>query len=226
MTGIRAFAQGGFAGVVFAVLLTAAVPGAKANFGGPADAGRACDDTIHSQCVAENFFHTISYLSSLDSRYVTAANYAAQLWHDGIPGQLTDMAVYYNVAYGTTNDLRISDGDFSDNGFYAWVRCASTLNSSGNLGLSRDGEPMNWCKPQLFYFNNWYTDRDYHTSDELKAIACHEIGHSMGLRHRSQTSGTGSCMRTNPTRDTNQSPQGPLLVPEVHDIDYHLNYEY
>ena len=227
METLRAFLAGILAGLLVAVQMLWGPQPVSANFGGPQDAGRACDATIQSQCVAEDWIHTINYSSTLDSRYVPSADYAGALWDNGITGHLTDMVLFWDVPYHANNDLRISDTSaYGNNGFYAWTRCISNPTATGDLGTSRDGEDMKWCKPQYFFWNNYYTDLGIHTTNELKAISCHEVGHSMGLRHRSQTSGTSSCMRSTPTQDSGVSPQGPLMQPEVHEIDYHLNYEY
>lgn len=135
------------------------------------------------------------------------------------------LALSLRVPYSATNDVRVSDGDFGQNGYYAWGRCANTPSDEGDNGTSADGKDLKWCKPQLIYFNDWYTDRNYHTANDLKAIACHEMGHTTGLRHKTQTGGTNSCMRPDPTFDGDVSPPGPLMAPNTHDLD-HLDFEY
>ena len=207
-------------GVVLALASQASLTIAT-NFGGPRETSRACDNTLLSQCVAEGWWHRISYGTSLDARYKTPMS-ATESIYSTLPGVL----VVVDVSIDNTDDARAGDGDYGQNNYYAWTRCSDAPVATGDNGTTRDGYDAKWCKPQLLIFNNWYTDRDYHTANELKALACHEVGHTLGLRHRSQTGGSSSCMRTNPTQDTSVSPPGPLLVPDSHDIQYHLEYEY
>lgn len=220
-TNGRHFVVGVVIGLLMMQLSVLVRPVAANNFGGPKDSGAYCNDAISSQCVAEDRWHYINYSSGLDAIYVSAMNYASSLYDIGISGYPSDMVVYWNVAYGSSNDVRAADTSAS-NGYYAWTRCSSTPNSTGDNGTSRDGFDLKWCKPQLVYFNTQYS----HSTDDLKAIACHELGHTMGLRHKGQTSGTTSCMRESPKYYANLTPPGPLMEPNGHDIDYHLNFEY
>jgi hypothetical protein len=215
----RAFALGAVLGLLVAGAAVAS-PAAANNFGGPKNTGSHCDDNFTtSQCVAPDWNQLVNLGSTLDSRYQTAMNYAEPLYDD-----VTGVIVTVGVAYATTNDVRVNDGDFGDNGYYAWTRCASTPNYTGDNGTSLDGYDLKWCMPDLVYFNNWYTDRNYHTTNEIKAIACHELGHTLGLRHKGQVD-TTSCMRNNPTFDAARNPTGPLMTPNSHDI-LHTTNEY
>ena len=218
--GMRSSAsRGAIMGAALAWIASGA-PAFADNFGGPKNsAPHGCNDSpAYSQCVAEDEYHQINFASSLDSAYVDAMYFNEGHFEDGLNGVLT----YFYMPYGSDNDVRVNDGDFGNNNHFAWTRCASTLIDSGDNGTSPDGYDMKWCKPQLIFFNDHYS----HGPNDLKAIACHELGHTLGLRHKGQSSGTTSCMRDDPTIDLDESPAGPLTLPNSHDIQYHLSYEF
>ena len=58
---------------------------------------------------------------------------------------------------------------------------------------------LTWCKPQLVWYNDAHSHR-YDTGLEVQAIACHELGHSLGLKHITSAldPNFASCMRDVP----------------------------
>lgn len=41
-----------------------------------------------------------------------------------------------------------------------------------------------WCRPQLLYLNTYYEHSEWETSGVIrKWLACHELGHLVGLQH-------------------------------------------
>jgi hypothetical protein len=220
MTKRGVFGLGTILGALFAVLgFAGGVAGG--NFGGPYSAGAACDSTLQSQCVAQNSTHTVLYISTLDTRYRTPMDLTPGLYNEDANG----LAIYLTTTFSDSNDVRVTDGDYDENGWYAWSRCVNSPAATGDNGTSADGEDLKWCKPQLIVFNDYYTDLSFHSANDLKALACHELGHTTGLRHKTQSGGTNSCMREDPTFDGDEAPAGPLMAPNGHDLD-HLDFEY
>ena len=173
------------------------------NFGGPLDAWKACDSNLSSQCVAENYTHRIYYDSSLTQPYRDAVNAIIPVY------DATDMSVA-TEAYGTTNDVRVSGGYWGQNGAWAWTACANAPTSKGTRPADGHNHGHNWCKPQIFRWNLDYS-ANYNTPDKRKAIACHEVGHTMGLRHSGDPA---SCMKDPPTLTT-----PPAMAPtSSHDV--------
>lgn len=56
---------------------------------------------------------------------------------------------------------------------------------------SRPVQGTKWCKAQEFVWNSAY-DYLINSDSNKQMVACHELGHTLGLRHRSQ--GVQSCM--------------------------------
>lgn len=208
----RRFVSGAMVGVLAASLCLFAQPTVATNWG-----GSQCDATMASQCVAQDRWHYINYASALSGSFRSYMDYAGHLYDFGPACCFTDMVVFWDVAYGVENDVRVADTTNTSTTAHAWTRCASTPNATGSHGAGED-----WCKPQLIFFNTAYS----HVPDDWKAIACHETGHTMGLRHKDQTSGTTSCMRTYPVLVSGLQPPGPLMEPNSHDVITHLNAEY
>lgn len=99
----------------------------------------------------------------------------------------------------------MTDYNYTVNWPIAWTDCPPASAEGGS-------HPNRWCQPSKIRFNG---DRRgyYDTSFERVAIACHEIGHTIGLRH---TSNTNSCMHAYPQTSN---------VISGHDVD-HINAAY
>jgi hypothetical protein len=82
-----------------------------------------------------------------------------------------DPDVYaFDFAYGMTNWVAVTTCD--DDAIYGGT------------------DPGRWCRPQDIQFNTSYAQ----TTTSRKAIACHELGHTLCLRHRN-SSEPASCMQ-------------------------------
>ena len=207
-------------GVSVAVLLTAGAQMAQAsNFGGPKDPSPAtCLTTneVNQQCVAENWLHEVNYHSSLVSIWVTALE-ATRVDYD----PPSDMTLFMDDVYGD-NDVRAANVTTTGTNLWGWTKCTSVPDDSGSLptAVPDYARGLNWCKPQYIYFNRAHEDI-YNTAAKRKAVACHELGHTMGLRHRDVAGATGlSCMKSTP-RDGSTW----YTVPTGHDINL-LNFWY
>lgn len=82
---------------------------------------------------------------------------------------------------------------------FAWTQCAPNAPIQGD-----DANHTGWCQPQQFLWQTHPNASDkVNTTAKRNYIGCHEVGHSVGLRHRSAT----TCMKTNPC-----APTGPGCV--------------
>jgi hypothetical protein len=207
-------------GVSAALLASAGVHSAQAdNFGGPKNsAPSVCNTTNyeHQQCVAENWLHEVNYNSGLVTIWRTALEDTRS---DYDPN--SDITLIMDDTYGD-NDVRAANVTDSGENFWAWTRCPSTPDDTGSLptAVPAYANGLYWCKPQLIYFNRAHEDI-YNTAAKRKAVACHELGHTMGLRHRDTAGATGlSCMRSTPRIGSTW-----YTVPTGHDLGL-LDYWY
>lgn len=82
-------------------------------------------------------------------------------------------------------DVKVQDNTYDRNGVIAWVNCPPEA-SEGGSGTSR------WCYGQDLRFNLSYSEW-YDSALERQFVSCHEFGHTVGLRH---TTDTGSCLNS------------------------------
>ena len=75
-------------------------------------------------------------------------------------------------------DLSVFDSNYGDNGLNGWNQCAGDTTGS---------HPNQVCSLGFVKINLFYDPPAAH-------IACHEMGHSIGLRH---TTNDGSCLKQN-----------------------------
>lgn len=213
---------GFLAGLIAVASMTSVAAPAAAlaqNWGGPKGTPpAACDGTIYSECVTANNTHSVQYDSTLTTAWRDAMNSTLATYDTN-----SVMTITRNAPYGNTNDVRAATVN-SASSYWGWTRCAATPNYAGSLA----GTPppyargMNWCMPQLIYFNDRWASTIYPDLARKTAVACHEAGHTMGLRHRG-TSPVG-CLRTPPI---NTAPNPDVWWPSPTSEEYgHLNEFY
>lgn len=83
-------------------------------------------------------------------------------------------------------DVRVWDSTYGFNGIWGWVDCPSTCAKSG-------AHPNKTGFRQELRFNLSYPNA-FDTLFERRYMACHEFGHTLGLRH---SGSTASCMYAN-----------------------------
>jgi hypothetical protein len=115
-----------------------------------------------------------------------------------------------NVFTSNSSDLRVYETD-SMFDVYAWGQCAVGATPGGS-----DAAHTRWCQPQNIYWNTRSAVASkVNTTAKYNYIGCHEVGHTVGLRHRSGTPST--CM-------INASP--PSSSSPVPSIDYNASADY
>lgn len=156
------------------------VTASATNFGSNTSSGgtgaHECDDSASSQCVANNSFHSI-YDFNLGATWTTAIA-------DAI-GKYDNMAPI-RVEWDADSDADVlaAQGTYGLNNMWGWTLCSGT---AVHMGV----DPDEWCRPQWLNLNLSYS----HDAGQKRAIACHEVGHTIGLRHSNESS--GSCMIKN-----------------------------
>jgi hypothetical protein len=84
-----------------------------------------------------------------------------------------------------TLDVLVTDFDYGANGAIGWVECIPGSSTSGS-------HPGLRCDRQKLRLNGSYANQ-FDTAQERESLSCHEIGHTVGLRHRNEEN---SCMST------------------------------
>lgn len=167
---------------VLMILWISVAPTNASNFGSNVASGGdpppPCDATPQSQCVADNGSHYV-YDFNLGSAWRAAIAYAINSVYNPHP----DVVVVWTTTI-TGADVYAYQANYGINGLWGWTECASSATYGGT-------DPDRWCRPQWLDLNNSYT----HTSSQKEAIACHEMGHTLGLQHSNESS--GSCMIKN-----------------------------
>lgn len=106
-----------------------------------------------------------------------ATNWAAD--NDYTPTDLT----YYKPISGTI-DVRVADYSYGNNGVAGWVVCPVGAQQSSA------GDPLRWCIGQVLRYNGSYAS-NFTTTTMKRSLACHEMGHTVGLQHYASST---SCM--------------------------------
>lgn len=172
------------------------------NFGGPKGTPpMECNTTNASfqQCVTGNWIHEVNYASTLVGIWRTALNSTAATYDSN-----SSILLILDDPYGDSNDARAANVDDPAITFWGWTRCPSNPVATGSLptAVPPYAQGLNWCRPQLLYINRDHEDI-YDTATKRLAVACHELGHTMGLRHRDVAGTYGlSCMRSTPKSGT------------------------
>lgn len=73
----------------------------------------------------------------------------------------------------------------------AWTRRSSSATCGGSDSLH-----TRWCMPQLLYYNLTYESSFFPTDNPKHNIACHDLGHSVGLRHPLSPEPQATCMKS------------------------------
>jgi hypothetical protein len=176
---------------VVSALLLAALPVAADNWGangyasgGPGPGDVACDTTQESECIADNGTHYV-YFSNVETPQYNATVDRMENVYEPIAG----ISMIELSSYTSSVDVGVYDGYLGVNEYAGWTQCAAPPGPGMTYGGSGRHR---WCKPQHILYNLSRTGY-FSTGERRRMIACHEMGHTLGLQH---TTADASCMET------------------------------
>lgn len=94
----------------------------------------------------------------------------------------TDLYVYESS--WANADVQVQDANWGSIGVWGWVFCPAGSSTGGT-------HPNKWCRPQHLNFNLFYA-YPFNSQSGRRYMACHEFGHTIGLRHDTESN---SCMK-------------------------------
>lgn len=118
----------------------------------------------------------------------------------------------WEVADQAYANVVVKEGEYGQSGYAAWVNCPVTSHDE----MTSEGRT---CTPQVLKYNraNDPILTQYYDGPESKAsIACHELGHTVGLDHSQSAE---SCMLSG-------DPDGSTVLRIEHDVADHINPHY
>lgn len=172
-------------GIAVALILTSV---AYARFGSSFE--NNCDNTSSSQCVADNATHTVSIY--VTGSYATQVQWAMANYTSVAPP--ISMSESYPLPPNYA-DVQVSSVTSPIHAL-AWGQCAAAPGSSGVTYGGSDAAHTRWCRPQYIKYNLTYAAGYFPTDNAKRYIACHELGHTVGLRHPGSGETTVTCMKS------------------------------
>lgn len=170
---------------VASALLLATAPVAADNWGangyaggGPDPGEVACDVTPESECIANDQYHYVYFYAVDSNQYNDTINRM-----DNVYNPISGIAVWEDLAVHSYTDVIVMDGYFGTSEYAGWTEC-SDVAAHGSSGR------YEWCQPQFIFYNLSRTAY-FSTQSRRRMIACHELGHTLGLQHRQVSD---SCM--------------------------------
>lgn len=178
--------------------------------------GSVCGDNGYCVSMANNSDHAIRFQNLTASATATFPNdipsmQSAANWAIGQYNN-TDLVVYRNES-DPQPDVWLHDFSYGETGWAGATTCPADNTGTGG------SHPNRWCRGQLNRYNSWYywnANGYFDDEEDRRVMACHELGHTVGLRHNTLSS--NSCMWIDVTQVS-----GPILQP--HDIS-HINARY
>jgi len=134
--------------------------------------------------VANNEFHSV-YVN-VPSEYGTEIRWAMQNYTSVAPPiQMTEVP-----PPALDKDVEVLLTNAGANNALSWTTCASGATYGGS-----DAAHDRWCRPQRIFYNTYYAAGYFPSPNNKRYIACHELGHTIGLRHPGAGEPTVTCMK-------------------------------
>lgn len=186
--GMRSLALRVLTSNALAVVIASTIigPVLASNFGSNTASGgtpaHACDATVNSQCIADNWTHTV-YVNYMTS---SSAMWNATLYAVSHYNAVADVSVVLTTS--SSRDVNVIQVSHGDTEYWAYSTCDEAATKGGS-------DPNRLCKPQWILYNMTHPfpwdNTTLHPSGR-DTVACHEMGHTLGLRH--VPNATTSCM--------------------------------
>ena len=182
----RAMTLAVVAAVASGALVSASSPAATTNFG--TSYSHPCDAHKESECRADSRYHSV-YVNVTGS-YATQIRWSMQNYTSVAP----PINMFEVFPPALDKDVEVLLTNAGDSGALAWTQCMGAPGAPGMQYGGSDASHTRWCRPQRLYYNTYYA-AGYFASDNAKRyIACHELGHTIGLRHRRSGEPAVTCM--------------------------------
>lgn len=170
----RIWAGAGLALLAILASLSLATPAQATNFG-----SECTPSSTYCVSLGNNSYHVLNWEGDQD----IAGMQTSHAWARDNQYNPTDLVAYTDSA-DSLPDVRVWDEPYGNTGWAGIVECPT--NNTGTSG----SHPNRTCRGQILRYNA-SAAATFDTEAERRSVACHEIGHTVGLRH---TAVADSCM--------------------------------
>jgi hypothetical protein len=188
-------------------LLASAENWGAGSWGGSAIRCLEVDDPggYKSECNTENDFYRVYIDSDVPSAFRTQLVATVEDDYDPI----IEFVAIVQDSLTTSTDARVRVASIPSGTSWAYTTCQNNATYGGGSGYYR------WCRKQLFRFDptRGGMQNCLASTNCLRWLACHEIGHTTGLQH------PGNYPNVNSSRVTCMDYEDDV-DPDLHDVDH------